>query len=122
MRRIFVTRSSLSGILPFAVLSDNYPIQITSLHVGHGALGALENMRWAHIDVLVHHFTDRENQVPEGNVVGHVGPANGTEVDGIVFSELVCPVRWHVPPALKVGFGGPVKVGEIDLKGAWHGA
>lgn len=109
--------ASLPGIFPLTIFPHNDPVEISSLHIGHRTRGAFQNARRAHIDVLAHHLANREDQVPEGDMVRNIGPADCTEVDGIVFFELVRPVGWHVPPALEVGFGGPVEIGEIELEG-----
>lgn len=51
-------------------------------------------------------------------MIRDIGPADGAKVDSVVLLELLHVVVGHVPLALEILFGGPVKGGELELKAA----
>ena len=75
----------------------------------------------AEADTLVHAAADGENQAVEGDVVGYVGVADGTEQDGVVGVEALQAVVGHHGAGLAVEVGAPREVGEMETEVAAGG-
>lgn len=114
-----VRRAALARVLALAVLAHDHPVQQRGLLPARHqrTLRALQNPRGAHVRPLVEFFADRQDHVPQRDVVGHAGPAYRAEVDRVVRFERVKAVRGHVPAAFLVGFAGPVEGVEGEAEG-----
>ena len=67
-----VRATALSGVFAFAVLTDNYPVQISCLTVAQGRLGATHNTCGTDVGVLLEWLADGEAQTPERNVIRNI--------------------------------------------------
>src|SRR3546814_19015524 len=54
--------------------------------------------------------SDRQPQLPEGDVIGNLGIADGAEVDGIEAAQRGDAVLGHHAPAAPIAVGAPVEV------------
>ena len=70
----------------------------------------------AEVDVLIELPADRNQQAPQGDVVGDVRSPHRTEQDGVAVGELGDPVRRHHPAVLPVMVRSPVPLAPIDHK------
>jgi len=117
-----VSRAALARILALGILPDNNPVQLPRALVPPAidkrTLRPRQDPRGPHIRPLVQLFADRQDHVPQRDVVGHGWPADRAEVDGVVGFELVYAVGRHVPAAREVRFAAPVVVCEGEGEGA----
>lgn len=74
MVRVLVGCATLAGVLAFAVLAHDYPVQIGRLELARRErrLRALEDAGGSHVDVLVQHFADGEDEAPKGDMIGDI--------------------------------------------------
>ena len=71
------------GVLALGVLADHDPVHRRFRGVAQRAGDPRQELHRPHAGVLVEPLADREAEAPEGDVVGHVRPADGAEVDGV---------------------------------------
>ena len=93
--------------------------------IGLGAAGqrgahAGQQLAGAQVHVLVEAAADRDQQAPQRDVVGHAGPADRAEQDGVGLAQLVQAVGRHHRAGLLVGLAGPVvmRIGEVEAEAA----
>lgn len=67
-----VRTTALTGVLAFAVLADDDPVEIASLAVSQRGLSTLEDSCWAHVGVLLEGLADGEAKTPERNVIRNI--------------------------------------------------
>ena len=67
-----------------------------------------------HVRVLLHLAPDRDQQLPQGHVVGHARPAHRAEEDRVVLVEPRHGVGRHHPARVDVALARPVEVGPLD--------
>lgn len=81
VRGVVVRNATLSGVLSFAVLSDDHPIEIFWLleTLGKRRSSSGEDPRWADVDILIVVLSNWKNQAPKRDVIGNIGPSNCTE-------------------------------------------
>ena len=82
-----------AGIFAFRVLAHDHPVELGPGDVAQRAGDAGQDAGRADIGVLVERLADREPQAPQRDVVGHVGRADGAEVDRVELAQLVGAVR-----------------------------
>jgi hypothetical protein len=115
-----VSRASLARILALGILTHDHPIQLlrVSPAVDKRTLRPGQDSRRPDVRPLVQFLADRQDHVPERDVVGHGRPADRAKVDCVVGFEGFDAVGGHVPAALEVGFAAPVVVCEGEAEGA----
>src|SRR3546814_12541047 len=72
----------------------------------------------AQVGVLVEALADRQPQLPEGDVIGNLGIADGAEVDGIEAAQRGDAVLGHHAPAATIAVGAPVEVLRLEGEAA----
>ena len=106
------------GVLALVVLAHDEVVDVAGLAVGERRLEALEQAHGAQVDVLLEAAADRDQQAPQRDVVGHAGPADGAQIDGVVLGDLVEPVGRHHGAGLGEALAGPVEMvpGVVDAE------
>lgn len=64
--------SAVAGIFTFAILADDYPVEITGSAVRKRRFGAAENLGGADVGVLLEGLAESETETPEGDVVWYI--------------------------------------------------
>lgn len=83
-RRADVCPSSLTCVLSLGVLPTDDPVEISRSNRSSTRRGdALEDDGRSDVDELLELLSHGQDEVPEGDVVGDVGVAYGTEEDGV---------------------------------------
>src|SRR3546814_20258405 len=72
----------------------------------------------AEFGVLVEALSDRQPQLPEGDLIGNLGNADGAEVDGIEAAKRGDAVLGHHAPAATIAVGAPVEVLRLEGEAA----
>ena len=67
-----------------------------------------------HIDVLQEFAADRDQQTPQGEIVGDVGGAHGAEQDAVTGGHLIEPIVGHHGPVGPVVLRSPFPVPPVD--------
>lgn len=67
-----VRAPALPGVLAFAVLADDHPVQVAVVAFAEGGLRASEDAGGPDVGVLLERLADGEAEAPEGDVVGDV--------------------------------------------------
>lgn len=62
---------------------------------------------------MVEPFADLEQQIPQGDVVGHAGGAHCAQVDGVKTGQLFHAVFGHHAAGLQVVFAAPGEGGAV---------
>jgi hypothetical protein len=108
--------TALAGVLAFGVLADDDPVEIGGGDVAERGFNAGQDAGGADVGVLVEGLADGEAKAPEGDVVGNIGRADGSEEDGTEWLELRKAVRRHHDAMLFVVVGAPGEVSEVEGK------
>src|SRR5215469_5696311 len=58
----------------------------------------------------------RDQESPQRDMVGHIGMADGAEVNGVVQPEPVEPIFGHHPPGLSIALAAPVEFIPAEFK------
>ena len=106
------------GILALVVLAHDEVVDVAGLAVGERRFEAVEEPHGAQVDVLLEAAADRDQQAPQRDVVGHAGPADGAQIDGVVLGDLVEPVGRHHGAGLGEALARPVEMvpGVVDAE------
>ena len=86
------------------------------LRLASGRRHALEQTHRTQVHVLVEVATDRDQQAPQRNVIGHARPADGAEKDALERLELLHAVVRHHLAGLHQAIARPVEIGELELE------
>ena len=101
-------------ILALDVLADDHHVDVVRPAVRERRAHALEQFGRAQVDVLVEAPPDRNQHVPQRDVVRHPRHSDRAEIDRIELRQPVEPVLGHDPAGLVVGRAIPVEPGEIE--------
>ena len=110
------------GVFALVVLAHDEVVDVARLAVGQRRFQALEQPHGAQVHVLLEAAADRDQQAPQRHVVGHAGPADGAQEDGIVLGDLREPVGRHHGAGLGEALAGPVEMvpGVVDAEARAH--
>src|SRR5215207_9417040 len=104
------------AVLALGVLADDDQVDRTVLGVGRGIPYTSERAERPQVDVLAERAADRDQQAPQGHVIGHVGPSDGAEQHRVVAAQRRQPVRGHQRTLLEVALAGPVELVDLEPK------
>ncbi len=108
--------SAGAGVLPLGVLPHDVEVDVADLPAGERRADPRHQPDRSQVDVLVELAAELDEHAPQRDVVRHRRrPADGTEEDGVVASDLVLPVRRHHRAVLEVVLRAPVEVVVLDV-------
>jgi hypothetical protein len=109
-------------ILAFGILAHDDPVQVFRRATLQRAVDAGQDAGRTHVGVLVEALADLQAQAPQGDVVGDVRIAGGTEQDRVLAAQCVQPIGRHHDAVLAVVVAAPVEVfeGKLEVR-AGHG-
>ena len=64
-----VRSATLPGVLAFAVLADNHPVEVAGLALAQRRLSPAEHSGRTHVGVLLQRLADGQTETPEGDVI-----------------------------------------------------
>ena len=107
VRRADVQASAEPGVLPFGVFphADHVDICRRPARERRGDTG--QKTHRPQIDVLLEALAQRQDQLPDRDVIGHARVANRAEKDRLELLELIEPVRIHHPALAAVELAAP---------------
>ena len=86
------------GVFAFGVFAHDVEVDIGLGAVGQWRAHAGHELAGAQVHVLVEAAADGDQQTPEGDVVGDVGPADGAEQDGVGLARRSMPSAGIMAP------------------------
>jgi hypothetical protein len=98
------------GILSLIVFPDDEEIDVFRSPVREGSSHTGQQFDGAKIDVLLERPANRDQETPQGDVVGNSRVPNGSEEDRVVRPKKVPPVFGHHPSVLRVIFAVPIEL------------
>ena len=104
------------AVLALGVLAHDPEIDVARLAVGQGRRHALEQTHRPQVHIFVEVATDRDQQSPQGNVIGHARPAHGAQEDALERLELLHAVVRHHLAGLHQPIARPVEIGEFEFE------
>ena len=106
------------GVLALAVLPHDDPVQLGVIGLAQRAPHPRQEADRPDVRPLVEVLADGQPQAPQADVVGHTGPADRAEVDGIEVLEDLEPVGRHHPPGAPVVSAAPLEFPPVERKRA----
>ena len=105
-----------AGIFALRILAHDHPVELGAAHLAQRARYPRQDAGGTDIGILVERLADRETQAPEADVIGHLGRADGAEIDRVVILDLPQAVRGHHQAGRAVEVRAPVEAveGEFD--------
>ena len=115
------------GVLALDVLAHDQHVDVFGPSIGQRRAHAFEQPGRAQVDILVEPPSDRDQHVPQRDVVGHARHADCAEKDRIAVGQAVQTVGGHDPAGPFVARTVPVERGprQIDVefcRGGLHDA
>jgi len=96
-----------TGVLTFRVFPDDNPIQVARLAVKERARDSRQKTRRPDIGVLIEAMADGQPEAPPGDMGGHLGIPDCSEIDGVECAQPFKAVWGHHAPVLIVVIGAP---------------
>ncbi len=103
-------------VLALGVLAHEHHVDVAGRAARKCARHALEQPHGTDVGPQVEALADRQQQPPERDVVGDVGPPDGAEQDRIECEQALDRVRRHHHAVLDPVVGTPVEVAPLDLE------
>ena len=105
------------GILALAVLADDDPAEFGVVGPAKRAPYARQEAHRADVRPLIEVLADSQPQAPEADVIGHAGPADRAEVDGVELLEYLQAVLRHHPAGARVVLAAPAELVPVEREG-----
>src|SRR5690606_7500044 len=102
------------GVLALVVLPHHHEVQFPGADSPQWTLDAAQQHHWAQVDVLGEAAAQRDQQAPQGYVVGHPGVAHRAEKDGVEVGELIHAVGRHHRAGPGVALATPVELPPLE--------
>ena len=109
-----IESSANFGIFALDVFAHDEEIDIAGHPVPQWRNHAFQQPDGAQIDILVELPPDRDQHVPQGDMVGHAGPADRAEEDRVMLAQLVDPVGRHEIAERVVCRAVPRELGPVE--------
>ena len=96
-----------AAVFPFRVLADADHVDVFGRAVGERRRHARQQPHRPQVHVLVEALAQRQDQLPDGHVVGHARIADRAEEDRLELLQLLEAVRVHHPAVADVEVAAP---------------
>ncbi len=115
-RMSLVRTATDPGVLALGVLAHEEHVDVARPAAGERAGHALQQPHRPHVGPEVEALPDLEDQAPERDVVGDVGPADGAHQDRVDRPELLDRIGGHHRAVLQPVIRAPVELAPFDLE------
>ena len=114
LRQATMNPAAIAGILPFAVLTNDHPVDL--VRALQPAVDPGQQPGRTHIGILIEALADRQAQIPERDMIRHLLTAYRAKVDRIEPDQLIQPPLGNVTSVLQVIVGTPWEIAEFKAQ------
>ena len=102
VRRADVNAAAEARVFAFGVFADAHHVDVRGAAVGERRGQAGQQAHRPQVHVLVEALADRQDQIPDGDVIGHRRRADRAEIDRVERGQPLEPVLVHHPAVPRV--------------------